>query len=135
MWPLLLSASLVANDPVEVFMKGDNVTGDSRFFYCFRIPQLLTLSSVRLVLQLFSRHPTGRWAAYFNSWSAGASVNHLHWHIVQAELPLFRSPELRALVALGSPGPLPCPGWPARPLVWPVFEPAGLEMMHMITDR
>ena len=48
MWPLLLSASL-STDPVEVFMKGDNVTGDSRFFYCFRIPQLLALPSGTLL--------------------------------------------------------------------------------------
>ena len=47
MWPLLLAVSLA--NPVEVFMKGDNVTGDSRFFYCFRIPQLLALPSGTLL--------------------------------------------------------------------------------------
>ena len=30
-------------------MKGDNVTGDSRFYYCFRIPQLLALPSGTLL--------------------------------------------------------------------------------------
>jgi len=35
--------------PVEVFMKGDNVTNDSRYYYCFRIPQLLTLPSGTLM--------------------------------------------------------------------------------------
>ena len=36
--------------PVEVFMKGENITGwnptnDTRSYYCFRIPQLLALPS------------------------------------------------------------------------------------------
>ena len=39
------TVAATADPPVEVFMKGDNVTGDSRFYNCFRIPQLLTLHS------------------------------------------------------------------------------------------
>ena len=44
----LLTRGVVA-DPVEVFMKGDNVTGDARFYYCFRIPSLLVLPSGTLL--------------------------------------------------------------------------------------
>ena len=40
---------VTAADPVEVFMKGDNVTGDPRFYYCFRIPQLLVLPTGTLL--------------------------------------------------------------------------------------
>jgi Neuraminidase (sialidase) len=40
--------------PVEVFMKGENISGfnpagDTRSYYCFRIPQLLALPSGRLL--------------------------------------------------------------------------------------
>lgn len=37
-------------DPVEVFMKGDNVTGDPRFYYCFRIPQIISLPTTGTLL-------------------------------------------------------------------------------------
>ena len=49
--PLLLSAArgAAAADPVEVFMKGYNVTGDDRFYFCFRIPNLLVLPSGKLL--------------------------------------------------------------------------------------
>ena len=47
--PLLLPASHTTADPVEVFMKGYNVTDDPRFYFCFRIPQILALPSGTLL--------------------------------------------------------------------------------------
>ena len=47
---VVTAAATAAAAPVEVFMKGENITGfnpanDSRAYYCFRIPQLLALPS------------------------------------------------------------------------------------------
>ena len=51
MWLALIFFPAVPGsvDPVEVFMKGDNVTADERFYYCFRIPQLLALPTGTLL--------------------------------------------------------------------------------------
>lgn len=54
---LLPTAAFAAGNatlPVEVFMKGENITGfnpagDKRSYYCFRIPQLLALPSGKLL--------------------------------------------------------------------------------------
>ena len=56
---LVASCSLAAaagnqSLPVEVFMKGENISGfnpagDKRAYYCFRIPQLLALPSGKLL--------------------------------------------------------------------------------------
>ena len=52
----LRPAAAAANQslPVEVFMKGENISGfnpasDRRSYYCFRIPQLLALPSKKLL--------------------------------------------------------------------------------------
>ena len=80
---------------------------------------MVTENSVRFMLELFLDRPSSSqpFAAYFNSWSAGASVNHLHWHICQSSFPLFASSELCGIAKLKHAGPHVC-DWPARPLVW-----------------
>eukprot|EP00658_Telonema_sp_P-2_P011221 TRINITY_DN14261_c0_g1_i4.p1 TRINITY_DN14261_c0_g1~~TRINITY_DN14261_c0_g1_i4.p1 ORF type:complete len:232 (+),score=62.55 TRINITY_DN14261_c0_g1_i4:132-827(+) len=44
-------------------------------------PQLITAASLAQLVRLFLVDCPQNWVGYFNGWSAGASVNHLHWHL------------------------------------------------------
>ena len=83
------------------------------------VPQILTKPDLKFMLSLLASQPIDQLVAYYNSWSAGASVNHMHWHLCQARFKFFdfyAASELRLRSGSGAP----CREWPSRPMVWTV---------------
>jgi len=73
-------------------------------------PQRLTLHALEAVASLQAAAPS--FAASFNSWGAAASVNHLHIHLTDEELPLDRFPIVDA--PEGSSDEARLEGYPAQ---------------------
>lgn len=88
-------------------------------------PQLLTTPDVAAVHALCAE--SGLFA-YFNSWCAGASVNHLHLHIIDEPPPLCALP----LDLETAGGTLQARGYPAHHVVFPL--PAGIPQLALALD-